>query len=91
MITYTDEEEQQPQEETKYVPPFGSIEWIHYCSEAEGLLPSPIDISITESLKYCCPELVWYNFDVYPHKIKLTNTGYTGKQIRKSIIYIMKW
>ena len=60
-------------------PPYGTVEWIQYWSEFEGLLPTPINVSITDSLIYKCPELRWYNFDVYPHKVKLTNTGYTRK------------
>ncbi|XP_075972060.1 carbonic anhydrase 3-like [Anticarsia gemmatalis] len=76
----TEEEEYVPEsklEEKKEIPKFGTIEWIHYLSDDEGLLPTPIDVSITGSLAYTCPDLKWYNFDVYPHKIKLTNTGYT--------------
>ncbi|CAK1546235.1 unnamed protein product [Leptosia nina] len=71
------EEEEAPKEEVKKVPPYGTTEWIYYLSETEGLFPTPIDVSITDSLWYNCPELKWYNFDVYPHKIRLTNTGYT--------------
>ncbi|KAJ8727704.1 hypothetical protein PYW07_001823 [Mythimna separata] len=58
-------------------PPYGTREWIQYWSEFEGHLPTPINISITGSLVYKCPDLKWFNFDVYPHKVKLTNTGYT--------------
>ncbi|XP_045446704.1 carbonic anhydrase 2-like [Melitaea cinxia] len=72
-----DKEEEQAPEEIDKAPPFGSIEWIYYWSEFEGSLPTPIDVSITGSLKYWCPDLEWYNFDVYPHKVKITNTGYT--------------
>ncbi|XP_050343841.1 carbonic anhydrase 2-like [Nymphalis io] len=75
-VAQTEEEEQTPAQDENE-PPFGSLEWIHYWCEFEGGLPTPIDVSITGSLKYWCPELVWYNFDVYPHKVKLTNTGYT--------------
>ncbi|XP_072939617.1 carbonic anhydrase 1-like [Epargyreus clarus] len=73
----TEEEEAPPKEEAKDIPPFGTLEWIQYLSESEGALPTPIDVSITDSLRYYCPELKWYNFDIYPHKIKMTNTGYT--------------
>ncbi|KAJ0178665.1 hypothetical protein K1T71_005440 [Dendrolimus kikuchii] len=77
VLPPTEEEEQAPKEDVKYIPPYGSREWIHYWSEFEGDLPTPIDVSITGSLVYWCPELKWYNFDVYPHKVKLTNTGFT--------------
>ncbi|CAB3239454.1 unnamed protein product [Arctia plantaginis] len=65
------------EEELEEAPKFGSLEWIHFWSTYEGHLPTPIDISITGSLRYICPELKWYNFDVYPHKVKMTNTGFT--------------
>ncbi|XP_030033469.1 carbonic anhydrase 1-like isoform X2 [Manduca sexta] len=74
-----EEEQQATTEEAKYVPPFGTLEWIQHWSQEEGLLPTPIDVSITGSTVYWCPELKWYNFDVYPHKVKLTNTGYTKR------------
>ncbi|XP_028175796.1 carbonic anhydrase 1-like [Ostrinia furnacalis] len=78
VVVQTEEEETAaPKEEEKVVPPYGTVEWIYYWSEFEGHLPTPIDVSITGSLKYSCPELKWYNFDVYPHKVKMTNTGYT--------------
>ncbi|KAL0882604.1 hypothetical protein ABMA27_001042 [Loxostege sticticalis] len=76
-LVQTEEEEPPPKEEVKVVPKYGTLEWIYYLSEFEGQLPSPIDVSISGSTKYPCPELKWYNFDVYPHKIKMTNTGYT--------------
>ncbi|RVE51990.1 hypothetical protein evm_003268 [Chilo suppressalis] len=76
-LIQTEEDEPPPKEEEKYVPPYGTIEWIQYWSETEGHLPSPINVSITNSIMYSCPDLKWYNFDVYPHKIKMTNTGYT--------------
>ncbi|XP_059049744.1 carbonic anhydrase 1-like [Achroia grisella] len=66
-----------PKVEVKVEPPYGTVEWIYYCSEMDGDLPTPIDISITGSIQYRCPELKWFNFDVFPHKVKLTNTGYT--------------
>lgn len=62
-------------------PPYGTLEWIQYWSEFEGHLPTPINVSITGSLVYKCPELRWFNFEVYPHKVKLTNTGYTREYI----------
>ncbi|XP_030033472.1 carbonic anhydrase 1-like isoform X3 [Manduca sexta] len=80
-----EEEQQATTEEAKYVPPFGTLEWIQHWSQEEGLLPTPIDVSITGSTVYWCPELKWYNFDVYPHKVKLTNTGYTKKHILSQI------
>lgn len=58
-------------------PPRDTPEWILYWGEFEGHLPTPIPVSITGSTVFRCPPLKWYNFDVYPHKIKLTNTGYT--------------
>lgn len=67
------------EEELEEAPEFGSLEWIQFWSTYEGHLPTPIDISITGSLRYVCPELKWYNFDVYPHKVKMTNTGFTGE------------
>ncbi|XP_045766038.1 carbonic anhydrase 2-like [Maniola jurtina] len=79
-----DEDFVAPVEEKKEVPSFGTLEYIYYWSELEGNLPSPIDVSITGAVKYTCPDLVWYNFDIYPHKIKLTNTGYT-------VLFGAKW
>ncbi|VVD04680.1 unnamed protein product [Leptidea sinapis] len=73
--TILDDDEESDEE--KYKPPFGTLEWIYYWSKHDGHLPTPIDVSITDSIKYICPDLKWYNFDVYPHKVKLTNTGYT--------------
>ncbi|KAI8424549.1 hypothetical protein MSG28_003006 [Choristoneura fumiferana] len=74
---HKEEVEAAPKDEKEVVPAFGTLKWLHYWSQFEGQLPSPIDVSITGSMVYLCPELKWYNFDVYPHKIKLTNTGYT--------------
>ncbi|XP_023944704.2 carbonic anhydrase 2-like [Bicyclus anynana] len=79
-----DEESVTPVDENKDIPPFGSQEYIHYWSEFEGHLPSPIDVSITGSVRYICPDLVWYNFEIYPHKVKITNTGYT-------VLFGAKW
>ncbi|XP_041970837.1 putative carbonic anhydrase 3 isoform X2 [Aricia agestis] len=73
------EKEPQKEEEDKSEPEFGSVEWLYRISDTERNLPSPIDVSITGSTVYSCPELSWYNFDVYPHKIKITNTGYTQR------------
>ncbi|XP_021194409.3 carbonic anhydrase 1 [Helicoverpa armigera] len=70
------DEAETPAEES-HLPPQGTLEWLHYWSDIEGHLPSPINVSITGSTPFKCPELKWYNFDIYPHKIKLTNTGYT--------------
>ncbi|XP_047037263.1 uncharacterized protein LOC124642704 [Helicoverpa zea] len=64
-------------EENSDVPPYGTLEWLHYWSSVEGHLPTPIDVSITGSTNYNCPDLRWINFNVYPNKVKLTNTGYT--------------
>lgn len=74
-------DEEKPVEEVVVivVPDEGTVEWIQYWHQFEGHLPTPIDVSITGSMLYRCPELKWYNFDVYPHKVKITNTGYTGK------------
>ncbi|XP_013144971.1 PREDICTED: carbonic anhydrase 3-like [Papilio polytes] len=66
-----------PEEVEEKVPPIGTLDYIYYFSKIEGHLPTPIEVSITGSIPYKCPELKWYNFDIYPHKIKLTNTGYT--------------
>ncbi|CAG4916978.1 unnamed protein product [Colias eurytheme] len=77
VVIPKEEEEVAPVKDEKVIPPIGSVEWIYYLSEIEGNLPTPIEVSITDSLRYTCPELKWYNFDVYPHKIKITNTGYT--------------
>lgn len=74
-----DDEEPPPKEVDTSIPPYGTREWLQYWSQIEGHLPTPIDVSITGSMVYTCPELKWFNFDVYPHKIKLTNTGYTGE------------
>ncbi|KAM3967331.1 carbonic anhydrase 1 [Aphomia sociella] len=73
----TEEEDYVPNEDVKKAPPYGTVEWIYHWSELEGVLPTPIDVSITNSERYWCPELKWFNFDVYPYKVKLTNTGYT--------------
>lgn len=78
LYKISEEEEQHPKEEEIVIPDIGTLEWIYYLSELEGDLPTPIDVSITGSLKYPCPDLVWYNFEIYPHKVKITNTGHTG-------------
>ncbi|XP_039749906.1 carbonic anhydrase 3-like [Pararge aegeria] len=46
-VSQTEDEELIPVEEKTEVPPFGTREHIHYWSELEGNLPSPIDVSIT--------------------------------------------
>ncbi|XP_049870343.1 carbonic anhydrase 2-like [Pectinophora gossypiella] len=74
---FDEEERVQEEEEPKREPTYGTVEWIYYWSDTEGLLPTPLNVSITGAIKYSCPSLRWYNFDVYPHKIKMTNTGYT--------------
>ncbi|XP_021208935.1 carbonic anhydrase 1 isoform X1 [Bombyx mori] len=73
----TDEVKETPNEEAEKVPLYGTLQWIYYWSDFEGHLPTPINVSITGSIPYTCPELKWYNFDVFPHKVKLSNTGYT--------------
>ncbi|CAG9137569.1 unnamed protein product [Plutella xylostella] len=72
-----EEEEEPSPPEPVVVPQIGTIEYLYYWGLIEGHLPTPIDVSITGSMRYTCPPLVWYNFDVYPQKIKITNTGYT--------------
>ncbi|XP_068631418.1 carbonic anhydrase 2-like [Battus philenor] len=64
-------------DESIVIPPFGTLEYMYFFSQTDGLLPTPIEVSITDSIIYQCPELKWYNFDVFPHKVKITNTGYT--------------
>ncbi|XP_061710906.1 carbonic anhydrase 1-like [Cydia pomonella] len=79
------QQQTEPQEETKpppvdnkrNEPPFGTVDWLYYWAQFEGQMPTPIDVSLTGSMAYLCPELKWYNYNVYAHKIKLTNTGYT--------------
>ncbi|XP_047984367.1 carbonic anhydrase 1-like [Leguminivora glycinivorella] len=79
------QQQTEPEEETKPVPidtkkhepPFGTIDWLYYWAQFEGQMPTPIDVSLTGAMTYLCPELKWYNFNVYAHKIKLTNTGFT--------------
>ncbi|KAJ2952005.1 hypothetical protein O0L34_g4267 [Tuta absoluta] len=70
--------EEEIPEEPKVQPPYGTIEWLYWWSDIEGHLPVPINITITGSHFYQCPELQWYNFEVFPHKVKLTNTGYSA-------------
>ncbi|KAH9631817.1 hypothetical protein HF086_011065 [Spodoptera exigua] len=71
------EEEKPAEEVVEDIPEEGTVEWLQYWHVLEGHLPTPIDVSITGCTFFKCPELKWYNFDVYPHKVKLTNTGYT--------------
>ncbi|KAI5646577.1 eukaryotic-type carbonic anhydrase domain-containing protein [Phthorimaea operculella] len=71
------EDEETPEYVRKIEAPYGTVEWLYWWSDKEGHLGVPINISITGSHFYQCPELEWYNFEVYPHKVKLTNTGYT--------------
>lgn len=83
------EDEEAPPAE-RVIPDYGTIEWIQYCSELDGHLPTPIDICITGSIQdYYIPELKWYNYDVYPHKIKMTNTGYTGNTYLTYIVHAL--
>ncbi|KOB74950.1 putative major antigen [Operophtera brumata] len=56
METETQSEDEEPSP-PKDMPPYGTIEWIYYWSELEGHLPTPIDVSITGSIAYWCPEL----------------------------------
>lgn len=49
----------------------------------EGYLESPIDLNISTMTVVELNPLRWYNYNVPPKKIKLTNTGYTGRREKR--------
>ncbi|KAJ8919119.1 hypothetical protein NQ315_012104 [Exocentrus adspersus] len=50
----------------------------------EGIFESPIDLNIAKMKDINLPLLEWYNFEIPPKKMKVTNTGHT-------VIFSAKW
>lgn len=50
--------------------------------DTEQVHESPVDINITHTKEIQLPPLQWYNFELQPKKMKLTNTGYTCKYMK---------
>lgn len=53
---------------------------IQQLAHTDGKLGSPINLNINEMKVVKLNSLLWYNYDIMPKKLKLTNTGDTGKK-----------
>lgn len=51
--------------------------YVQSLADQDAIHDSPIDINITKTEPILMPPLNWYNLEVTPKKMKITNTGYT--------------
>ncbi|XP_032667160.1 carbonic anhydrase 1-like [Odontomachus brunneus] len=54
-----------------------NVQLIQQLANIEDILESPIDLNISYMKVIELNPLLWYNYNVMPKKLKLTNTGYT--------------
>ncbi|CAG2066175.1 unnamed protein product [Timema podura] len=54
------------------------IQHVQGLSDSDGHMFSPIELDITTMLPLDLPQLDWYNYDLMPKKMKITNTTHTG-------------
>lgn len=50
--------------------------------ESDSSLPSPINLNVSDAIKVRLPNLKWHKYDVIPRKMKVTNSGRTGKFLK---------
>ncbi|KAL6263951.1 hypothetical protein P5V15_004032 [Pogonomyrmex californicus] len=53
------------------------VRFIQQLSNTDGKLRSPIDLNISQMTVIKLNPLQWFNYNVTPKKLKITNTGYT--------------
>lgn len=53
--------------------------------ESDSSLPSPINLNVSDAIKVRLPNLKWHKYDVIPRKMKVTNSGRTGKFLKTSV------
>lgn len=56
-----------------------NLQFIQELAEVDGPFESPININFLDLTKLELPPLNWNRSDAVPKKMKLTNTGHTGK------------
>lgn len=56
------------------------VRLIQQLAHTDGKLGSPINLNISEMKVVKLNPLQWFNYNVMPKKLKLTNTGHTGKK-----------
>jgi len=69
---YVDSHEHERKKET--------VRFIQQLAHTDGKLKSPIDLNISYMKVVNLNPIQWINYNVTPKKLKLTNTGYTGKK-----------
>ena len=55
------------------------FEKVHKVSKQDGLKLSPVDLHIRNAVSINLPPLKWVNYNVPAKKMKVTNSGFTGK------------
>ncbi|KAJ4450313.1 hypothetical protein ANN_01733 [Periplaneta americana] len=56
-----------------------NVERIQKLSDTDGKFFAPIDINLSATQSIDLPPLSWYNYDIPPKKMKITNTAHTGE------------
>ncbi|XP_011873785.1 PREDICTED: carbonic anhydrase 1-like [Vollenhovia emeryi] len=56
-----------------------TVRFIQQLARTDGTLRSPIDLNISHMKVVNLNPIQWPSYNVTPKKLKLTNTGYTGK------------
>ena len=55
--------------------------YIQNLADTEPVYESPININIAKTIEIELPPLIWHNLELPPKKMKITNTGYTCKEM----------
>lgn len=63
-----------------------TVRFIQQLAYTDGKLRSPIDLNISYMNVVNLNPIEWYNYNVTPKKLKLTNTGYTGTKSEQRAI-----
>lgn len=62
----------------EYIDSNETVRFIQQLAKTDGKLESPINLNISHMKVVKLNPIQWFNYNVTPKKIKLTNTGYTG-------------
>lgn len=63
-----------------------TVRFIQQLAHTDGKLRSPIDLNINYMKVVNLNPIQWFNYNVTPKKLKLANTGYTGKKWERRAI-----
>lgn len=58
-----------------------NVQLVQELAEVDGPFESPINLNFRDLIKLELPSLTWNKPDSIPKKMKITNTGHTGKSI----------